>query len=253
MASLHLLHSPLRATPAGLCSSHILNQVRLSSRLSRISRLWKIFFIKASNRRKRFGKPTISQRRARPHREMGSSADLSTPVDRHQFSLHYVTTPSSDTVGTTLILHFESKRYLFGSVGEGTQRACTERGISVKKVRNFFLTGETKWANNGGLLGMLLTIADTSAGVAVEEKEGLGPLNIYGGPKIWHTIACARRFIFRTGMPLEVMEANPSTWCPSARPDFYDENIRLWGLPVIEDTSVTNMQFQNPSQRIQSL
>lgn len=82
-----------------------------------------------------------------------------------------LTTPTADTPGTTILLHFPDKRYFFGQIPEGTQRACTERGIKVAYLTDIFLTGRTEWANNGGLLGLVLTQADAiaSAAAALEE------------------------------------------------------------------------------------
>jgi len=171
---------------------------------------------------------------------MTTISDLQTPVDRQHFYFQFVTTPTSDTPGTTLLLHFNNKRYLFGRVAEGTQRAFNERGVSLKKSRNIFLTGETRWENNGGLLGMILTMADVL--VESNEEHGVTPgeIKIWGGPKLWHSVACARRFIFRTGMPLRVFEADAESWRVSQQPDFVDENILLWGLPVKRNETATS-------------
>ena len=167
---------------------------------------------------------------------MSSLQDHQTPVDRHRFYFQVVATPTADTPGTTIILHFDNRRYLFGRVAEGTQRACIERGVGLGKARNLFLTGETKWEHNGGLLGMILTMADVITGTTEEDKKVLGDIVIHGGPKIWHSIACARRFIFRTGMPLKVYEAQPWAYKASEQPDYVDENILLWALPVQRKT-----------------
>lgn len=163
---------------------------------------------------------------------MEHQQDFKAPKERHKFHFQYITTPTADTPGTSLVLHFDNKRYLFGRVAEGTQRACIERGISLKKLRNIFISGEICWATNGGLLGMILTVADVVSTATTEEKNLLGKICIYGGPKLWHTIACARRFVFRTGMPLQVFEAKPQAWKASETPDFYDENVLLWAMPV---------------------
>ena len=74
--------------------------------------------------------------------------------------LQFITTPTADTPGTTLLLHFDDRRYLIGHVSEGTQRACVERGIRLSRVSDIFFTGRTEWKNNGGLMGLLLTLAD---------------------------------------------------------------------------------------------
>ena len=83
-----------------------------------------------------------------------------------------LTTPTADTPGTTLLLHFDNKRYLIGNLAEGTQRACIQMGARLLKVSECFITGRTEWANTGGLIGMILTLADsvsTSAAATQEE------------------------------------------------------------------------------------
>ncbi|KAI9845937.1 MAG: hypothetical protein M1837_004473 [Sclerophora amabilis] len=80
----------------------------------------------------------------------------------HAF-LQFITTPTVDTPGTTLLLHFDNKRYLIGNVAEGTQRAFAERSVRCAKLQECFITGRTEWANIGGLIGMLLTVADTTS------------------------------------------------------------------------------------------
>ncbi len=55
----------------------------------------------------------------RTMREMGRAG-----ASREKFHFQFITTPTSDTVGTTLLLHFDNKRYIFGDVSEGTPRAC---------------------------------------------------------------------------------------------------------------------------------
>jgi ribonuclease Z len=153
---------------------------------------------------------------------------------RQSFYFQFVTTPTADTSGTTLILHFNSQRYVFGQVGEGTQRAFIERGIGLRKVQNVFLTGKA-W-RHGGLLGMLLTTADVHAASQLSSETPLerARFNIHGPPGIAHALASARRFIFRTGMPLSVheygvMEQQRTT----SEPTWADENIQVWALPCV--------------------
>ncbi|KAI9793735.1 MAG: Zinc phosphodiesterase ELAC protein 2 [Piccolia ochrophora] len=156
-----------------------------------------------------------------------------------------VTTPTADTSGTILMLHFDNKRYLIGQLAEGTQRACIERGIKLVKVSDIFLTGKTEWANNGGLIGMILTLADSKKAAAASAKENNvegrtkrirgerseststrppsgqastagvtdvqnveepQPLTIHGGPNLTHTLATSRRFVFRKGTPISAHE-----------------------------------------------
>ncbi|GAB7361851.1 hypothetical protein MBLNU230_g1891t1 [Neophaeotheca triangularis] len=90
-----------------------------------------------------------------------------------------LTVPTADTAGTTLLLHFDSKRYLFGSLSEGTQRACIQLGARLAKVGDIFITGKSEWRNTGGLIGMILSLADvtaTSREAAVAANGGVAPL-----------------------------------------------------------------------------
>jgi len=175
--------------------------------------------------------------------------------------LEFVTVPTADTPGTTLLLHYDSQRYMIGRVGEGTQRGWVERGISMRKIEHIFLTGKTSSENVGGILGMVLTLAD----ILKEAKDAISlksrnqrkyangmeatdsnnieenrALNIYGTSNLLHTVATARRFIFRKGMPLNVKElkdvSNPDDndeW----KPTYEDENIRLWPIVIKPDTT----------------
>ncbi|KAK5023098.1 hypothetical protein LTS07_009592 [Exophiala sideris] len=149
----------------------------------------------------------------------------------------FITTPTSDTPGTNLILHFDNKRYIFGELCEGTQRACISRGIGLRKIRGVFLSGKTAW-NNGGLIGLILTVADVQQGEVEGEGSTRRPrLNIYGGPKQQHSLACARRFVFRTGMPLSIHEANVQKSPEPPSMVHEDENIRVWAIPAKFATS----------------
>ncbi|ODM16249.1 hypothetical protein SI65_08248 [Aspergillus cristatus] len=186
-----------------------------------------------------------------------------------KFYYQVLTTPTGDTPGTTLLLHFPDKRYFFGHLSEGTQRACTERGVKLTYLTDAFLTGRTEWANNGGLIGTILTQADglinsnlaqeTAAqakgltaeqkkhGVPYAEKDGQvvaqrGSLTIHGGRNITHSLATARRFVFRKGMPVFMREYDSETLGKRRlaakngdafeEPSWFDNNIKVWAMPV---------------------
>jgi ribonuclease Z len=158
-----------------------------------------------------------------------------TGAARAKFYFQIVSTPTSDTPGTTILLHFDNKRYLFGSIAEGTQRVCVQRGIKLKQVRDIFITGQAKWRDIGGLLGMILTMADiqkvegTSDGSSEQPK-----LGIHGAPLLTHAIACGRRFIFRTGMPVSVTEFEDFERESVEEPSWSDENVQVWAIPAYE-------------------
>ncbi|KAJ8124266.1 hypothetical protein O1611_g9375 [Lasiodiplodia mahajangana] len=168
-----------------------------------------------------------------------------------------VTAPTADTSGTALLLHFDDRRYVFGHVAEGTQRAFVQRKLALNKLGQIFLSGPVDWRNAGGLLGMILTVADihstsreqTAINDAAKKKRRLGQatvpvtpsprLNIHAGKNIAHFLATSRRFIFRKGLPIQPHEirsdprkANRAT---TSEPDWKDSNINVWYMPVSSD------------------
>lgn len=87
--------------------------------------------------------------------------------------IQVITTPTVDTPGTGLILHFDDKRYFFGQAHEGLQRASLQHGSKLLKVREMFLTGRTQWQTVGGLLGTILTLADSAKASLTSQKDQL--------------------------------------------------------------------------------
>lgn len=181
-----------------------------------------------------------------------------------------LTTPTADTPGTTLILHFDNKRYLIGSIAEGTQRACVQMGAKLLKVNECFITGRTEWQNTGGLIGMILTLADvtqTSQTSGIEEAKrraavkaeamGVQPeseqmrkleeaakaevarngLTIFAPPNLNHMLATARRFVFRKGLPLDVHEIGADRHRLEGEdewaPHWADQNIKVWPMSIL--------------------
>ncbi|KAI1143749.1 hypothetical protein F5Y05DRAFT_362415 [Hypoxylon sp. FL0543] len=217
-----------------------------------------------------FKKPTISVLRASPRDQLYDARFLlfkkpkperppSTDLAARAFGvkmLNYiqiVTTPTADTQGTCLLLHFDNKRYLFGNAAEGTQRAFVQRNVGIQKVEDLFLTGSVNWRNDGGLLGIILTFADTLAGkiehiqanIEERKKQGKPPrpadeavkpsLRIHGGKNLAHLLATSRRFIFRKGLPLrphEIRDDPRATEKQTSAPDWQDANINVWYMPI---------------------
>ena len=211
--------------------------------------------------------------------------------NRMRSYVQVLTTPTADTPGTTLLLHFDSKRYLIGSLAEGTQRAAIQMGAKLLKVSECFLTGRTEWSNTGGLIGMILTLADSAASSQVSSLEEaltrvrakgkrLGVLNdaekmkeledeakkdlknntltLFGPPNLNHTLATARRFVFRKGMPVDVHEIrddllrkenrNEDEWAPY----WADENVKVWAMsisPTTASSPTTNNGIVTPRKR----
>jgi ribonuclease Z len=191
-----------------------------------------------------------------------------TKFRRMRSFFQFVTTPTADTPGTTLLLHFDNKRYLIGNIAEGTQRASVEQKVRLLKVSELFLTGDTTWEKTGGLIGMILTLADSASSSAQAslletkrkiltklERQGADVsdqstadqaaeqaasevkdkvrLSIFGGPNLNYTLATARRFVFRKGMPVDVHEyGHDLVQAPSVEPTWSDDNIQVWALPL---------------------
>lgn len=154
-------------------------------------------------------------------------------ADRAKFYFQILSTPTADTPGTTLLLHFDNQRYLFGSMAEGTQRMCVQRGIGLKKVKNIFITGRSTWGDIGGLIGMILTMADQQSTSIINTESSEKPrLSIHGGPLLTHSVACGRRFVFRVGMPVSITEHDDVKEKPLEEPWWSDENIQVWAIPA---------------------
>ncbi|KAM0713537.1 hypothetical protein Q7P37_010499 [Cladosporium fusiforme] len=197
-----------------------------------------------------------------------------------------LTTPTADTPGTTLVLHFDNKRYLIGSLAEGTQRASVQMGAKLLKVNECFITGRTEWQNTGGLIGMILTLADAVSsshaagqeeakrraankalkmGVqddikkvkALEEEAkvemGSTGLTLFAPPNLNHMLATARRFVFRKGMPLNVHEITSDKFKLEGEqewaPYWADQNIKVWPMAILpsRSTAALNMEESTPT------
>lgn len=185
---------------------------------------------------------------------------VSNPRNKSEIMRSYVqviTTPTADTPGTTLLLHFDNKRYIIGNVSEGTQRACMQRKIGLAKLEDVLLTGKTSWQNNGGLLGMILTVADVliTKAAALKENPGKGKkrrqgdsndegpkrVKIYGAENLNHLLATARRFIFRKGMPLDIIESQDfASAADVSAPSWFDSNIQVWAIDVAPDQTLSH-------------
>lgn len=191
--------------------------------------------------------------------------------------VEFVTTPTADTPGALLVLHFDDQRYLIGRIGEGTQRACNQRGIGLRKVTDVLLTGWTRWESFGGVLGIILTLADVKGAAneallshekaqaakptqamraqvvakqKVESSQEKARLRFYAAPNFDHLIGTARRFIFRTGMPLAITEhkadAKPNEdWSPT----WTDRHVRVWAMSISPHSEATDSAKHPSSPR----
>lgn len=76
--------------------------------------------------------------------------------------------------------------------------------------------------------------AYTSKDLEVEEEDS--SLTLHGGPNLTHTIATARRFIFRKGTPVRVHEHHHEREVTDAEhswePTWADKRVRVWAMPI---------------------
>lgn len=190
-----------------------------------------------------------------------------------KFFYQVLSTPTADSSGSTIILNYPNRKYAFGHLAEGTQRAFIENGFSFSYLNDLFVTGKTNWQNYGGTLGMILTLADsrtTGLGGLVEEdtktskvEAALSRLTIHGGRNTSHMLATARRFIFRKSLPISVKEYDSKSLArdqqgsgeeadPFAKPTFVDENIKVWAMalkPSFEKRFESRSGFKSPRKR----
>ncbi|KAJ5433893.1 hypothetical protein N7491_004488 [Penicillium cf. griseofulvum] len=199
-----------------------------------------------------------------------------------KFFYQVITTPTADTPGTAVCLNFPDKRYFFGQLSEGTQRACTERGIKLSLLTDVFITGRTEWANTGGLIGIVLTLADTvtTSMAAVEEEhrkkaarkaereaeepvkqktrshphqhkpvvEREGETVLQRGNLTIHGAANLTHTLAtsRRKKPIGAED-------PFEKPTWFDSNIKVWVLPINPSPSassrVTQPRSQSPRKR----
>ena len=99
------------------------------------------------------------------------------------------------------LLFFDRQRYLF-NVGEGFQRFCVEHRVKLTKINSVLATRVTTEAT-GGLPGMLLTMADTTAGGLLTGHVGM---TVHGPPGLHTLVNAFRTFVNVRDMGLKVME-----------------------------------------------
>ncbi|KAK0645844.1 hypothetical protein B0T16DRAFT_412046 [Cercophora newfieldiana] len=172
-------------------------------------------------------------------------------VDGMLNTVQVVCTPTADTPGAGLVVHFGTgDRYFFGNVSEGSQRIMNQRKVPMSRIESIFITGRIDTHSVGGVLGMILTVADVRSeyikamqAINTDRKEKgktllpvtSGPLRISGGKNLVHAIATARCFVFRKGMPMGTHEIVPTQASPTredATPDWQDANLRVWQVPL---------------------
>ncbi|KAI1175847.1 hypothetical protein F4777DRAFT_588319 [Nemania sp. FL0916] len=111
-----------------------------------------------------------AQTQAQIEAEAAAAARKSTFGWRMLNYAQIITAPTADTPGTMVMMHFDNQRYFFGQAAEGLQRALVQRKIGAMRIDTMFLSGPVEWRNAGGLLGMILTLADALASSKLQSE-----------------------------------------------------------------------------------
>ena len=176
-------------------------------------------------------------------------------------SIVIATLPTFDTPGASLIVYSEGRSYVFGRMGEGTQRAFISAKVSIARADKLFLTGATSWEQSGGLPGYMLTLGTTqessrsslaeqnelrsqrgAALIAVPKQQ----LDVFGAENLCHLMASTRGSILRqkTALTMNEFREDPRSKDPkNLDPDWQDNFMRVWAIPV------KRARTSNPSKR----
>ncbi|KAK3190972.1 hypothetical protein K4F52_002920 [Lecanicillium sp. MT-2017a] len=163
------------------------------------------------------------------------------------------TVPSADTPGTCIYLHHDRRSYVFGRVAEGTQRAFMSRKVHLGGTENVFLSGAVGWEQMGGVIGYLLSVGGaidsareyrTLENAKRQQKsQKLLPeaptqdVKVHGAGNLCHILAACRPVIFRQPISVQAVEHREdpragATETTNIEPDFEDDAIKVWKVPV---------------------
>ncbi|CEI38653.1 hypothetical protein FVEN_g4793 [Fusarium venenatum] len=171
-------------------------------------------------------------------------------------SIEIVSVPTVDTPGTCLLVHTDQRTYVFGRLEEGTQRAFQSRKVRIGSTEHVFLSGTVSWQQVGGLFGYVLTVGgvldasrEQEAAENLKRKEkGLKalressrhPIHIHGGENLNHTLAACRSVILRQPVTVKTHEHREDPrldTIESLEPDWKDDSLRVWKIPIQRERS----------------
>lgn len=130
--------------------------------------------------------------------------------------------------GSSVLLFFDDARYMF-ECGDGTQRYCTERSVRLGRLRGLFLSS-LEATSVGGLLGMVLTIADAG-------KEKVSIVGPTGVSKVFD-FARTCGFCHRPAMDTTLIDVEAPKVMPGDSVDAVHATASKVAT-VLEDTNVT--------------
>ncbi|EEB05970.1 3'-tRNA processing endonuclease Trz2 [Schizosaccharomyces japonicus yFS275] len=166
------------------------------------------------------------------------------------FTVQFVSTSSPETSPIPCIhLFFDSKRYLFGSVGESCQRCVLSQQLRLARIEDvFFCQGYSLqnynqednnelslWDCYGGLPGFLLSLADIGEPKG-DGKDSIGnsKLVLHGSRELPKLLSCMRHFTYHDVLDIQLDIFDDE--CPAT---FSDDNINVY--PVV---------IQNPTLQV---
>lgn len=167
---------------------------------------------------------------------MGRDQDTSAANTSCYVQILGVGTDTGCTVPSAL-LFFDRQRYLFNA-GEGFQRFCVEHRVRMTRINAVLATRVTTEAT-GGLPGMLLTMADTTAGGLLTGHTGIA---VHGPPGLHTLVNAFRTFVNIRDLGLKVMEFgsgalnNELTWPP--RPVIKNDAVSISPI-VLRPSNIT--------------
>ncbi|KAF4981353.1 hypothetical protein FZEAL_2838 [Fusarium zealandicum] len=166
-------------------------------------------------------------------------------------SIEIASVPTVDTPGTCLFVHNDKRSYVFGRPSEGTQRAFNSRRLGMGGTEQVFLSGSVCWDQIGGLFGYILTVGGAlessreQMAAVNEERKTKGrkllkqgqseSIGVHGGENLCHTLAACRPVILRQPVSVVTHEHRTDsrhTTSDNMEPDWQDDGLRVWKLPI---------------------
>ncbi len=132
------------------------------------------------------------------------------------------------------------------TLADSTASSAADAKLKLKEIaekkRRRAVNDETQAQDQAGAY-------EADEGNGDEEGDVKGPtLTIHGGGNLTHTLATARRFVFRQGMPVNVEEFEEEEARKRWEPTWTDENIRVWAMSI----SPSSTEDAESSQRRKS-
>ncbi|RGP81114.1 ribonuclease z [Fusarium longipes] len=169
-------------------------------------------------------------------------------------SVEVAAAPTVDTPGTCLLVHADNRSYVFGRPEEGTQRAFQSSRIRMATTEQVFLSGSVSWQQVGGLFGYILTVGGVleasreQEAIANEKRKEKGQkqkksrdsVHIHGGENLNHTLATCRCVILRQPVSVKTHEHREDPRLEkigSLDPDWKDDTLRVWKIPIKRERS----------------